>query len=68
MEKVVIFKMNDNLNYNLSIEDIQNNYFEGELKDNDGMYLVPGVKDNYKADDKITNDDILISQYVYCYS
>ena len=30
MEKVVIFKMNDNLNYNLSIEDIQNNNFEGE--------------------------------------
>ena len=27
------------------------------------MYLVPGVKDNYKADDKITNDDIILFLY-----
>ena len=62
--RVIIFKMNEQLNDYRSIQDIQNNYFEKELKENGGKYFVPGKDSkNYSHSKDIKNDEIILFLY-----
>lgn len=62
--RVIIFKMNEQLNDYRSIQDIQNNYFEKELKENGGKYFVPGKDSkNYSHSKDIKDDEIILFLY-----